>query len=297
MRQFCYKAYGLIFDSELQLPELIPSQGAADIIIRLGEVPETLLNGRLIDEFYQVGRQQFLLTVEEAGRYLVRNGNEIIIQPAPNSIESDVRLFLLGSCLGALLHQRGMLAIHASSIETRQGAVLFTGHSGCGKSTLLAAFLQRGYEMLADDITAISTDGNGVPMVFPALPRSKLWADAAEHLGHDPVSLIPLRPDARKYALPTRRQFSRQPVPLGKIFLLDPKDEDELSIEKLEKMGGFQVLLDHTYREQFLGAMETREAHLQMATAAASQSTFYRVLRPATSYQLLELADLIEDYF
>lgn len=297
MSQFCYKAYGLIFHSELALPELAAGQGQADIEVHFGEVPELLPDGRMIDEFYQVGRRQFLLTVEEAGRYLVQNGNEIIIQPAPNSIESDVRLFLLGSCLGALLHQRGMLAIHASSIETSQGAVLFAGHSGCGKSTLLAVFLQRGYGMLADDITAITIDGNGIPMVFPALPRSKLWADAAEHLGHDPVNLTPLRPDARKYALPTRRQFSRQPVPLGKIFLLDPKDEDELSIEILEKMGGFQVLLDHTYREQFLGAMETREAHLQMATAAASQANFYRVLRPATSYKLLELADLIEDYF
>ena len=297
MSQFCYKAYGLIFQSELELPELVAGHGQADIVIHFGEVPELLPDGQVIDEFYQVGPQQFLLTVPEAGRYLVQRGNEIIIQPAPGSIESDVRLFLLGSCLGALLHQRGILALHASSIETSQGAVLFTGHSGCGKSTLLAAFLRRGYAMLADDITGIVIDSDDFPMVLPALPRSKLWADAAEQLGHDPEKLTPLRPAAHKYALPTRQQFAKQPVPLSKIFLLSLTDREKPKLEQLGKLDGFQVLLDNTYQEQFLSGLQTRETHLQMAVAAASQSTIFRVFRPVSTFQLQELADLIEDYF
>ena len=61
--------------------------------------------------------------------------------PAPGRdlYESDVRVFLLGSCIGALLHQRGILVLHAGAIHTDKGAVLFTGPWGIGKSTLLAA--------------------------------------------------------------------------------------------------------------------------------------------------------------
>ena len=75
------------------------------------------------------------------------------LNTAEGSLGSDIRVFLLGSCLGALLHQRGVLALHASAIETDQGAVLFMGDSGMGKSTTLQAFIKRGYKMLADDIT------------------------------------------------------------------------------------------------------------------------------------------------
>lgn len=151
--------------------------------------------------------------------------------------------------------------------------------------------------MLADDITGIAVDGGEAPIVFPAMPRSKLWADAADKLGHNLQDLAPLRPAAIKFSLSARQQFARQPLPLSKVFLLHPADKEKLSIEQLAKMAGFQVLLDHTYREQFLSGLQTRDVHLQLAVAAASRSTIYRVTRPARSYQLQELADLIEDSF
>ena len=151
--------------------------------------------------------------------------------------------------------------------------------------------------MLADDITGIVIDSGEMPVVLPALPRSKLWTDAAEQLGHNPVEMTPLRPAAQKYALQTRQQFATQPVPLSKVFLLSPTDREKPTMEKLGKMDGFQVLLDHTYREQFLSGLETRDTHLQMATAAAGRAAVYRVFRPVSTYQLQELADLIEETF
>ena len=89
-----------------------------------------------------------LLSVEEVARYLIVDNREMRIQRLPGSIESDVRIFLLGSVLGALLHARQMLVLHASAIQTEQGAVLFIGRSGAGKSTLLGALLLRGYPII-----------------------------------------------------------------------------------------------------------------------------------------------------
>ena len=54
---------------------------------------------------------EFLLKLDDIARFLVQHGEEILIQPAAESDEDGIRLFLLGSALGALLHQRGRLIL------------------------------------------------------------------------------------------------------------------------------------------------------------------------------------------
>jgi hypothetical protein len=74
----------------------------------------------------QVAGRDAMLTVPNIGRYLVRDGREIIVDPAPDAPDRDVRLFLLGSTLGILCHQRGLLPIHANAIVVGGGAVAFS---------------------------------------------------------------------------------------------------------------------------------------------------------------------------
>lgn len=195
-----YQAYGLAIESQLEFPELPllgsdASSNAMDPVgIRYGDVPAALENPTGQGVLYQASAQQFLLKMDGVARYLVRQGNEILVQPAAGSLESDVRVFLLGSCMGALLHQRGLLVLHASGIGTEQGAWLFTGHSSSGKSTLLGEFLRRGYKMLVDDVCAVTGDPAGTPMVQPAYPRTRVWADVARKLGLEVTGLSRTRP-------------------------------------------------------------------------------------------------------
>ena len=191
-----YRAYGLRFETSRPFPELMPAEenGPADVTVRWDTVPEELDNPAGEGVVYQANPDQFLLKLDQIGRFLVQNGDEILVQPAPDSLESDVRVFLLGSCLGALLHQRGILALHASAILTDKGAILFVGHSSVGKSTLLGAFLKRGYRMLADDVTGVVLGKDGMPLALPAFPRAKLWADSVKRLGHDKDALSRVRP-------------------------------------------------------------------------------------------------------
>ncbi|MEG8053162.1 hypothetical protein QP185_07710 [Sphingomonas aerolata] len=53
--------------------------------------------------------------------------------------------YLLGTALGALLHQRALLPLHCNAIVHDGKAFLFCGDSGAGKSTLAAVFEARGY--------------------------------------------------------------------------------------------------------------------------------------------------------
>lgn len=181
---YSYHAYGLNIASDLECPELLRGNGAApDVRVRLGNVPEQLDSPKAQDVPYQAAPQQFLLKLDRIARFLVCNGNEIVIERAPEATDGDLRVFLLGSVIGALLHQRGVLPLHASAIETRLDAVAFAGEVGLGKSTLAAAFHRRGYRVLADDVCTVSLDQEGKPLVTPAYAQLNLWADALEQIG------------------------------------------------------------------------------------------------------------------
>ena len=150
MKPFHYTAYGLKIESDIECPELLageetPGDGTEPVRILLGKVPASLENPRANGVLYQARPGQFLLRLDHIAGYLVSNGAEIVIDRVPGSLDDEVRLFLLGSAFGALLHQRGFLTLHGSAIETPKGAMGFTGQSGVGKSTLATAFRTRGY--------------------------------------------------------------------------------------------------------------------------------------------------------
>ena len=148
--------------------------------------------------FLQMGRGDLRLTVSGIGRFRISNAKQIAWQKANQNIDDqDLRTFLLGSAVGALLIQRGMLVLHGNALERDGNAVVCMGHSGAGKSTLAYALMQQGWRLLADDLVAITPDGQ----VLPGIPRIKLWHDAAEAFGLDPEALPPIRQGINKYLL------------------------------------------------------------------------------------------------
>ena len=227
-----YSAFGLSWQLPFACPEMgVPkSYSAVDIRVSLGTVAEFLPEARDAGPFQQVTPNAVLFSFPGVARYLVQNGTEIIIQPEPGAPETRLRLFLLGTAAALLLHQRGILPLHASGIRTPKGAVLFTGHSGFGKSTLLATFLERGYDMLTDDVAAISLAENGRPFVAPSYPHFKLWADSAEMLNKATNELERIRPELDKFAVPSAVALDDQPQPLHAIYVLTPTNDPELRL-------------------------------------------------------------------
>ena len=294
---YTYKAYQLNIHADFPIPEFLPAEdsGAApDVFIHYGGVPPALENVTAKGVVYQATANQFLLRLNDVARYLVQNGSEIIVEPAANSLESDVRVFLLGSGIGALLHQRGLLVIHAGAVHTDQGALLFTGHSGIGKSTLLGELMRRGYKMMVDDVCAVTLDPAGQPVVLPGYPRTRLWRDAARKLEQDILAMERTRPSMEKYERQAPEQFWDQPDPLHRIYLLTTSNLPELKLEPLPRIQTFNIVLHNTYRQQFLDGLEMRSPHFGLAAAVAKSAGVTRVTRPMHTFQLTELADLIE---
>lgn len=260
-----YGIFGLVLESEIELPELpiSGSDGPADISVCFGLVAggEGLAGG-----------DQYIHRVADVGAYLIASGCSILVDPEPTAHESHIRLFLLGTALGIALHQRGLLPLHANGIEIEGRAVLFMGSSGAGKSTLASWFVRKGYRLLADDVCAI-TIADGQPLVMPGIPRFRLWEDAISQQGLslDGLSLS-YAGDAtyRKFDVPVGScDRVGDCLPLGGIYVLGRSVE--ASIRPISGMPALQELYAHTYRGEYVAHLGLGEKHLRVCSFLASE--------------------------
>ena len=258
-RQGGYSAFGLSIVSELALPELPEAAFelgvSADVHIRLGAVPSTLEGAREVEPGV-LARPGVLLIDAGESRFLVREGREIVVHPGNGAADRDVRLYLLGSAMGAILHQRGMLPLHANAIEIEGRVVAFAGASGAGKSTLAAYFHDRGHRVLCDDVCAVSFDGTGQALAWPGIPRIKLWGDALAALGRNADGLQPVWRDVDKYAMPVAAVLAEGPLPLHRIYLLQAARVGPPAIRRVSGAEAIDGVLSNTYRKEFVVPLE-----------------------------------------
>lgn len=292
-----YFAHGLRIASEFACPELAPATFAdlaADVILCLGQTPAALENPVKGGGFYQAKPNQFLLTLDQIqiARFWVQDGNRITIEPAPGSDEDTIRLFLMGSALGALLHQRGQIILHGSAVETERGAVIFVGPSGVGKSTLAAALQQKGYRVLSDDVCSVNYNAaTQRALVHPGLAHLKLWADATEQLALTQFATRRVRPDLEKYSLPLHNTYDPTPVDLHTVYILENSNLNEWQIAPLPHLKKMEALLANTYRQRFLEGLGMRQQHFRHLTRIADQVRVCRVKRPAAGFCVTELTE------
>ena len=260
-----YRLFGLVIDSVIKLPELRDGDrdAPADLTIDVGAIPRC--EGDPLDPLSQ------LLEIDDVARYLVRDGTSITIDPAACANDADIRLFLLGSAMGIVLHQRGLMPLHANAIEIDGSAVAFMGPSGYGKSTLADWFTRQGYRMVADDVCAIRLE-RGVPMVEPGIPRLRLWEDALAARGSTSDGLtrsFSRDPAYRKFDFPLPVEAgTAAALPLAAIYLLDRGPS--LRLEPLSGLAAAQALFAHTYRGEYVRGAGSPRGHLEICMAIAS---------------------------
>lgn len=291
-----YKAFNLLFSSEIELPELTAAESDTkpDVTIEFGQVPEHLEAPLKTGVRYESTRGAFLLNVDDVGRYLVVSGSRVVIQKLDRATDEDVRVFLLGTCLGALLQQRGGFALHASAVNINGGAVAFMGVSGIGKSTLASAFWRKGHPVLTDDVCLFGLE-SGWPMVLPGYPQTKLWLDILREFGMDEDQFRPIRNRVEKRAVPLDACFSLDPVPLRKIYLLHTKNTDGVELELVKPADRYVLLHRNTYRHQFLDGQPMQPVHFQLMSLLSSKIPLVRVWRQSYRISIDALVEAIEE--
>ena len=248
-----YQAFGLTIASELPIPELIPtSSNHIDVVIENGDLYATWLEQFEKDEYYKIKPNWLMMHVPEVAIFCIENGNKIIASPFNESEEDEIRLFLLGTCMGALLMQRKIIPLHGSAIEIDGKAYAILGDCGAGKSTLAKAFLNRGYKLLADDITAVTFSNKQEPLVIPGYPQQKLWMESLNNFQLESNQFNPLVDRGKKFSVPAVSQFVNEKLPLAGIYELFITDSDEITITPVRNMDRFHTVFNQTFRNYFL---------------------------------------------
>ena len=279
-----YACFDFRLRSTIALPEMATAaSGDAErdlVDIRIGEVPLTLPDAFDTGNGLQVAGATVLLSVEGVARYLIREGREIVVAPAEGCSLRNMRLFLLGSALGILCHQRGLLLLHANAFVVDGRAVAFAGPSGAGKSTLAAYFQQAGYDVLCDDVCGISFDRDGRPLAWPGLPRLKLWGDAATTFGFDRASLDCAIEGMDKYHVPLNSVPAMRAVPFDRLYLLErAAPGDGGRIERLRGAQAMEAVASHTYRGQYLDPMGLGARHFTQCAALSRGAQIHTASR------------------
>lgn len=288
---FFYTAYGLHIKSYLPLPELTSNVIPADVTIQSGKVPHPA-NPIKQEQCIWATATEAIFFWEDVGTILVCDGKEIIVDAVPDGNPDILRLFLLGSALGTLLHQRGLLVLHGSVVGINGSAVAFLGESGWGKSTMVAALCAQGHQMIADDVLVIDFATTGYPIVFPGSPQVKLWSDSVTSLGHDPQTLERIRPETDKYVQRYKTNFSIQPIPLKQLYILGVGAV--LEIEPISLQQTFKELVFHSYAVPFLKTAFSNPDHFRQCARLINSVSISRLKRQRDLLALMETVRLVE---
>lgn len=290
-----YSIYGLTIASDIALPELCVAQAGAqpDIVIRKGEVPtifaETDPNN--LRSILDGTPGHLWIRIAGTMRMSMRAGRTLDYTVEPGCKEDSLRLFLLGTGLGALLMQRGFVVVHGNAITLpgRTDAIVCIGDSGAGKSTTAIAMMQRGYAILADDVCPIDPDYR----IEPGMPRAKLWAETARHLNIDTGGLTQIRDGDAKFNLPLGDSHCREARTIHSFIWLVPDEVEEISCSEVTGVEKFVVLRNNIYRPEYLLPLALEADYLQHVTRIAAQARVFKLVRPKARFVIDPVLDEI----
>jgi hypothetical protein len=288
---YSYSAYGLIIKCAVPLPDLVESDGPADVVMRFGKVALTDAPQPNSDFRMHFKGGRAYISYRGLGSCEVIHGREIIGDPEKNLDENVVSILALGPGMSMLLHQRGFLTLHASCVKIGETAVAFMGSSGSGKSTIAAAMHVRGHGVVSDDVTVIDNFGPE-PAAYPGYPGLHLLPDMA-NLFRDRLD-EPTRIDAEdlKAKFLVHPGFPRSPAPIKRIYLVS--DGPNVEMSGLSGHKAVYELINNSYWIRLTHDFRPASYFLQCARLCA-QIPIMRLTRPRTGSALPELAKLVED--
>jgi len=252
-------------------------------------LPDTLEGGIRVGPYSSARPGMLLRVVPGVGRFLARAGTTIEMALEPGADSATVEALAQGGVLGALIHQRGELPLHATTLisRDRRHAIAIAGDSGAGKSTTAYELIRRGWTMLSDDLTR-ATISEGSPLTWPGRASLRLLVDACHSFGLDPTTLQPAPGWPDKYIIPVQRWD--EPVPLSAIVCLE-RSEGTLQPATLSGLAAVALLTAQTYRIHYVAALGQTETHLRLVAAILSRTKLSRLRGAGT---VSNIADLIE---
>ncbi len=288
-----YRVFGFNILSTIELPELLETEfEKQDVYIDLDKTPFSLEKSISNGVLFQANENEFLFRLDSVGAYYVQNGNRITVERLNDSTDEELRLFLLGSSFGALIHQNNLIPFHGSTVTRNGIAIIIGGASGSGKSTLAASLVKKGFDLLADDISVIDLL-NKNPIVYPGIPHLKLWSDVLKEIGEDVHNHPRVRPQLLKYRVSLNKGYSRKPSPIGVIIIISSKNTRGFEIQEVKGLSKLKLLRDNIYRQHYIAGNHNQEQHFYHTSELASKVEVFHLQRPMHPLQIAEMTDFL----
>ena len=247
----------------------------------------SVLEGKYF-RFSYADRTEFL--VDQAGTEVWAKWAE------PLTIE-DTATYLLGPVMGFVMLLRGVVCLHASAIAVGDKAIALLGPAGSGKSTTAAAFSDRGYSVLAEDVVTLDDHGCQF-LVRPGYPCIRLWPASVKALYGSESHLPKLTPNWDKCYLELTERFHAEPLPLSAIYHLGGRRHDTKApfVESLDRSEGLLSLIANTYATKLMDK-QMRAREFELLTRVLNNVPLRRVTPHADPARIPELCDAILNDF
>ncbi len=290
-----YSIYGLNLDSSVPLPDLPPATGTPQITICAANLSALMTPSVDKPGIYALDAHHALIVFADGSRFAIEGGTTIKYDVPPHVEPHAIRHFLVGAPMNILLHQRGLLLIHAGAVVTSRGVVGVMGTPGKGKSTTITALQQRGYPIICDDTLVIEFTPD--PVVIPGPQHVKLLPDAQAALGIQHVETAPISEQHPK-RLYRGGAFAHEQPPL--IRLIELAWDEEPCFENLEAVNAFKALITYSYAGHLnwmlgvnlLNSPQIAARHFKQCTTLAQTIRVGRFRRPQ---DIARLPDSIAD--
>jgi len=297
-RMFFYKAYGLNISSEIELPGMIDGSrnDKSDVKITFGKLNSKIMRA-IEGPNYRVDNEDVYLWWDDVGKVKITSGNQITVDPVAqleNSDETNIIPFLLGPVMALLLHQRGFLVLHGSSVKVNDGAVAFLGYRGIGKSTTAINLYKKGYPLVTDDILAINFDDDELPTVYPGYPHVRLSEDSYAHVKDNTDILTPIRTIVGKVFCDASWGFTPESIRLKRIYILEESNQTRISVYRSQE--NLIDLIRHSIANRIFQHTTQKENLVHCAQLINSASV--RRLEISHSFgKIHELVTVVEEDF
>jgi energy-coupling factor transporter ATP-binding protein EcfA2 len=294
-----YRAFGLLIRSDLTIPEYRPAKpGDADIVIRSDnfarKLRDRLETGVADIRGAHLTDQGVLLHVERVGDFFIHDGREIYLTPMPEVEIELLRLYLIGSVMGTLFHQRGTFILHGAAVLTPRGVSAFVGPSGAGKSTLAAHLAAAEHPVLADDTLPLF-EQSGHVLAWPGAQVFKMWDDALQGLGRGTDDLAQVSRRYGKFFLANPMVAKDAPEKVKEVFVLE--HGLEFSIQPISSIDAISALNDNTYRREFIGLLGREQDYLKQLGRLTGALKFYRFTRPDDAARIPESVGILQSHW
>lgn len=308
-----YKVYGMIFESDLELPEceqvdegvkaevLVKYDNLQDMVDELQERRAVLsedptLEGELPSSYKKVEKGVYSSYI--VGIVYVRIVDDKVIYYRPEKPLEDVvfHQWMLCFAMTIALIKKHEIILHCAGllIPGTDDVALVCGDSGAGKSTISNALLDKGFLFVSDDSVRVA-DENGEAKVYGSYKQRRLCEDVVEKGNFDKSKLQFYREGKKnKWALNMGdAYYGNTPHRFRYLFFMTLKETGRVDFKEITGAAKISQIMRALYKT---GAYKdeglTAELFVKFASIAKDVKVFV-VERPTDKQTVEEITETI----